>query len=121
MVIADPNTMASQEAGYRPEVPRTPAAKPSHRYKRADYAIRTRSVIAHLKRVEPVLPEVGDYIKKTTAQPSLIAEAWNTHRPADWPVGLVKIRDLDWQRTCAYLTFETQSHLRRFVLARSLS
>ena len=59
---------ATQEAGYRAKGPRTPAAKLSHHWKRADHAERKRFVMAHLKDVNRVLREVGDDIKKTKAR-----------------------------------------------------
>ena len=59
---------AAQEAGYRAKGPRTPAAKLSHHWKRADHAERKRFVTAHLKDVNRVLRDVGDDIKKMKAQ-----------------------------------------------------
>ncbi|MEL7688731.1 hypothetical protein AAG596_14315 [Citromicrobium bathyomarinum] len=59
---------ATQEAGYRAKGPRTPAAKLSHHWKRADHAERKRFVMTHLKDVNRVLREVGDDIKKAKAE-----------------------------------------------------
>ena len=50
---------ATQEAGYRAKGPRTPAAKLSHHWRRADHAERKRFVMAHLKDVNRVIRDVG--------------------------------------------------------------
>ena len=59
---------ATQEAGYRAKGPRSPAAKLSHHWKRADHAERKRFVMAHLMDVNRVLREVGEDIKKIKAK-----------------------------------------------------
>ena len=59
---------ATQKAGYRKKGPKTPAAKLSYHWTRADHAERKRFVLAHLQDVNRVLREVGDDIKKAKAQ-----------------------------------------------------
>ena len=59
---------ATQRAGYRKAVPKSPAAKLSYHWGRADHAQRKRFVMAHLKDVNRVLREVGDDITKMKAQ-----------------------------------------------------
>ena len=59
---------ATQTAGYRPTGPRSPAAKLSHHWKRADHAERKRFVVAHLKEVNRVMREVRDELVQLKAQ-----------------------------------------------------
>lgn len=59
---------AAQLAGYRKKGPRSPAAKLSYHWGRADHGERKRFVLAHLKEVNRVLREVGDDLKKAKAQ-----------------------------------------------------
>lgn len=59
---------AAQIAGYRKKGPRSPAAKLSYHWGRADHAERKRFVRAHLKDVNRVLREVGDDIREEKAQ-----------------------------------------------------
>ena len=59
---------ATQKAGYRKIGPRSPAAKLSYHWKRADHAERKRFIAAHAEQVNRVLREWGDDLKKLKAQ-----------------------------------------------------
>lgn len=59
---------ATQKAGYRKGGPKSPAAKLSFHWGRADHAERKRFVRAHLKDVNRVLREAGDDIREEKAQ-----------------------------------------------------
>jgi len=59
---------ATQEAGYRKKGPKTPAAKLSYHWTRADHAERKRFIAAHAKDVNRVLREWGEDMKKLKAQ-----------------------------------------------------
>ena len=59
---------ATQKAGYRPTGPRSPAAKLSHHWKRADHAERKRFVVTHLKELNRVMREVRDELVQLKAQ-----------------------------------------------------
>ncbi len=59
---------ATQKAGYRATGPRSPAAKLSHHWKRADHAERKRFIVAHLREVNRVVREVRDELAELKAQ-----------------------------------------------------
>lgn len=61
---------AAQTAGYRRTGPRSPAAKISYHWSRADHAERKRFIAAHAKDVNRVLRDWAEEMRKLKAQKS---------------------------------------------------